>query len=79
MAAEIGHWPVEPTILYMFSYYPTNGINEEPSYHSNMLVDYNSALQGAKDYITTQANDGVCIIQAITTTMVFPYVDWQDF
>ena len=79
MTAQIGRWPVEPTTLYMFSYYPTNGINEEPTYHSNMIQDFNTALQGAKDYITAQANTGVCIIQPITCSIVYPFVAWTDF
>lgn len=74
-----GKWPVEPTTLYVFSYYPTNGVNEEPTYNSNLLSDYNTALQAAKDYITAQANAGVCIIQPITATIVFPFIPWEAF
>lgn len=79
MAAEIGHWPIEPTVLYIFSYYATNAINSEPVYNSNLLSDYNTALQAAKDYITAQSNVGVCIIQPITCTLVYPFVPWEDF
>ena len=79
MAAEIGYWPVEPTILYVFSYYQTNAENEAVSYVSPNMSSYNIALEAAKQYIQDQANIGVCIIQPITATVVYPFVPWEDF
>lgn len=72
-------WPIEPTVFYVFSYYPTNGINEAPTYNSNLMVDYNVALNAAKAYITTQGNVGVCVIQALNTTVVYPSIPWETF
>jgi hypothetical protein len=72
-------WPIEPTTLFIFSYYPTNGVAETPTYNSNLMQDYNAALQAAKDYITAQSNVGVCVIQPITATIVYPAVPWEDF
>lgn len=78
MAAEIGKWPVEPTSFYLFLYYPTNALAEEPTYTSLLFQTYSDVLQAAKDYITAQANVGVCVIQNFPCTIVYPYLEWQD-
>ena len=79
MSAEVGAWPVEPTTFFVFNYYPTNGVNEEPTYNSNLMQDYNTALQAAKDYITAQANVGVCVIMPVSATVVYPFQAWEAF
>lgn len=79
MPAEVGVWPVEPTTLFVFNYYPTNGINETPTYNSNLLQNYNDAVEAAKDYITAQGNVGVCVINPITAIIVYPFQPWSAF
>lgn len=79
MAAENGNWPIEPTTLYVFAYYPTNGLNEVSTYQSQLMENYNDALAAAKSYITSQNNAGVCVIQPITCTVIYPFVSWRDF
>ncbi len=77
--AEVGKWPIEVVSFFVFSYYPTNGVNEEPAFTSNLLATYDESVQASKDYITAQANAGVCIIQPIVSTIVFPFVPWEAF
>lgn len=72
-------WPIEPTVFFVFSYYPTNGVDEEPTYNSNLLVNYNDAVTQSKAYILAQDNVGVCVIQPITATVVYPSIPWTDF
>lgn len=72
-------WTIEPTLFFIFSYYPTNGIDEEPTYNSNLLQTYNDAETAAKVYITDQGNEGVCIIQPITCTVVYPAKAWEPW
>lgn len=69
-------WPVEPTTFHVYSYYPTNGLNEAPTYNSNLFQSYNDALASAKNYITSQLNVGVCVIQTISTIVVYPSIPW---
>lgn len=72
-------WPVEPTILYIVSYYSTNALNEEPALINSLLQTKNDAIDKAKELITNSGNVGVCLIQPITCDIVYPSIPWQDF
>jgi hypothetical protein len=72
-------WPIEPTILFIWQYYPTNEINATPAHTSNMIVSYNDAVNEAKAYILSQGNTGVVIISQISGVIVYPSIPWEDF
>lgn len=72
-------WPVEPTTLYVVSYFANNMTNTAPTLVDPIMYDYNSALQKAKDYITDNSNTGVCTIQPVACTVVYPSIPWEDF
>ena len=72
-------WPVEPTTLYVLTWYETNALSQNPTTFSSMLMNYNEALDKAKELITDNGNTGVCIIQPITCSIVYPSVPWEDF
>lgn len=72
-------WPVEPTQLFIVLYYPTDGVNEDPSSVQLNMRTYNDAVEKSKELITNAGNIGVCIIQPITVSIVYPSIPWQDF
>jgi hypothetical protein len=78
MAVDEGTWPIEPTVFFVFSYYPTTELDQEPTYTSNLLQSYNSAEDAAKQKIRDENNVGVCIIQPITTTVIYPLIPWEN-
>lgn len=72
-------WPIEPTTLFIVSYYPTNSTGEIPSTIDGSMRDYNSAVARAKELITANSNVGVCTIQQVTAVIVYPSKPWEDF
>lgn len=72
-------WPIEPTILFIVSYYPNNALNTSPSDIYSIMTDYNEAEAKAKELITNNANTGVCTIQQTTCVIVYPAKPWEDF
>lgn len=73
------HWPVETTLLFMVSYYANNSISTSPAIIFDTMLDYNSAITKAKELITANGNFGVCTIQQVTATVVYPSIPWEDF
>lgn len=72
-------WPVEPTLYFVVSYYPTNADSETPTTIDQTMKTYNDAIARAKELITDNANAGVCTIQQVTATIVYPSIPWEDF
>jgi hypothetical protein len=72
-------WPIEPTTLYVVSYFSSNAANTQPSFVDPIMYDYNTALAKAKEYIAANGNVGVCTLQQTSCTVVFPSVPWKDF
>ena len=76
MAEEIGSWPIEPVMLFVVTYYANNADGTSPVAISLLLRDYNEAVEQAKTYIRNAGNIGVCTIQEVTASMVFPFKAW---
>lgn len=76
MAEELGKWPIEPAIMFVVTYYASNADGTSPTGISLMMRDYNEAVEQAKTFIRNAANVGVCSIQIVSATMVFPFVAW---
>lgn len=74
-----GVWPVEPTTFFVYTYYATNATNQEPTFTSNLMTDYNAAVEAAKQYITDQGNIGVCVINPVSATVIYPFQPWEAF
>lgn len=72
-------WPVEPVIFYVVTYYATNEENADPVSVFNNMKTYDAALALAQSTITDNANSGVCTIQPVTASVVFPAIEWEDF
>lgn len=72
-------WPIEPTTLYVVTYYTTNAVDQEPSGISLTMRSYNEAVDKAKELITDASNVGVCTIQTVCAAIVYPSIAWVDF
>jgi hypothetical protein len=72
-------WPIEPTILYVVTYYPTNALEAEPDSIDLVMKDLESAVARAKELITDAENVGVCTIQQVCATIVYPAIPWEAF
>lgn len=72
-------WPIEPTTLFVVSYYLNNDIATKPYLANTTLKTYEAAVEEAKRFITEGGNAGVCTIQQVTATIVYPSVPWVDF
>jgi hypothetical protein len=72
-------WPIEPTTFFLFTYYPTNGVNEDGTYNSNLMTNYNECVAACKAYILAQNNEGVCVIQQVACTVIYPSIPWEAF
>lgn len=72
-------WPIEPTLLFIVSYYPNNALDTEPTTIESRLRTYPEAIEKAKELITDNGNEGVVTIQQVTATIVYPSIPWEDF
>lgn len=72
-------WPTEPTTLYVVLYFETNALGQQPTIADPVLYTFNQAMDKSKEYITNAGNAGVCAIQPITATIVYPSIPWEDF
>lgn len=71
-------WPIEPTVLYVVSYFANNALNTAPTLTDPVLYGYNEAIEKSKIYILNNNNNGVCIIQPITCSIIYPSIPWED-
>jgi hypothetical protein len=72
-------WPIEPTLLFVVTYYETNALSQAPTSISLTMRNYNDAVDRAKQLITDNGNEGVCAIQQVTASIVYPSIPWSDF
>lgn len=72
-------WKIEPTQLFVVSYYPTNSENQLPTITNLLMRDINSAETKAKEIILENGSDGVCVIQPVSVSIVYPPIPWVDF
>lgn len=70
-------WIIEPTLRYMVSYFPTNALNQAPSYVDDIQYDYNSAIARAKALIIAATNIGVCCVTPVVSQIVYPPIAWD--
>jgi len=73
------NWPIEPTTLYVVSYYATNALGEAPASVYTTMVSLDEAMTKAKEVIASNNNEGVCTLQVTNAYIVYPAVGWQDF
>ncbi len=76
---DVGTQLIEPANLFVVTYYATNAEGEAPASISLLMRDYNSAVEQAKTFISDAGNIGVCTIQLVTATIVYPFVPWEAF
>lgn len=72
-------WTTEPTTLYVVSYFATNAINTNPFFVDPVMYDLPTAQAKAKEYITSNNNEGVCTLQETSCFIVYPATSWVDF
>lgn len=72
-------WKVEPTILYVVAYYPTNATDEAPASIELRMLTYEAAVAKAKEIILGNNSEGVCCIYPANVSIVYPPIPWEDF
>lgn len=77
---ELGkdYWPVEPTILYFVSYYPTNASGQAPTYVDPVMYNETDAIERAKALITENSNQGVAVIVPTSVNVIYPLVPYVE-
>lgn len=68
-------WPIEPTLFWVVSYYPTNAENQLATLISTLMRTHDAAIATAKTIIADHGNEGVCTIQQVTAEIVYPSVN----